>query len=571
MPQVQGQGSGEEWYRYALALEASQDGFWDWDLIANQLWGSNRWRSITGVAAACSSLDAWMDRVHPQDQPRFEMELRAVRAGRAEAMDSEHRIRQSSGAWRWVQTRGRAVRDAVGRVTHLTGSITDVTACHLTDSLTGLPNRLFFVQTLEQRMEAARRSGEWNFAVLAVALDRFPSMNEMLGSAGGDQLLIDAAERLRARMPEHAVTARLTGAEFLVCLETTRGEADAVQFAAEAAELLREAFVWCGHRILPQPALGLAQADEQYGYPEELIRDAESALAHARRQEPRGVVCYLRGMRERALEKLQLEAELEQAIRREELVMFYQPEVELRTRRIIGFEALARWRHPQRGLLPPAEFIPLAEESGLILPLGEWAMREACRQMMAWRRSEHAALREARVSVNLSAKHFEQPGLVEYVRQVLGETGLAPRRLRLEVTESSLIADAESAEATMQELHRLGVGLHMDDFGVGYHSLHHLQHLPFDTVKIDRSFVEGVARDRASRQIVGAILELARSLGMDAVAEGIESTKQLEELRKLGCPSGQGYYFGRAMAPRMIEGSLRSGEWQAREAALALA
>lgn len=571
MPQESGRGQPEEWYRYALALEASQEGFWDWDLVAGRLWGSHRWQSLTGLHEPCSRLDAWMERVHPHDKTAFEADLRAVREGEARNLENEHRIRHDDGQWRWVLARGVAGEDGEGRVIHIAGSLTDNTKHRMADALTGLPNRLSFIDHLERRMERGRLRGDWKFAVLALAVDRFERVNETLGSAGGDRLLMETALRLQAVLPESSLAAHLSGAEFLVCLEGIRSEADAVRFATEAAAAFREPFVWRGNRVAPQVAVGIAQACAACAHPEDVVGRAESALTHARGQDPPGIVCYSDGMREQALRKLALEADLERAIREGELTMFYQPEVDLRTSCIIGFEALVRWRHARLGLLPPSEFIPLAEETGLILPLGDWGLREACRQMVKWREAGNPRLQHVRISVNLSARQFEQADLVERVRKVLKETRLNPASLRLEVTESSLIADAPAAVETMRALGRLGVGLHMDDFGVGYSSLQYLRSFPFDTLKIDRSFIREIARDRESQQIVRSILELASSFGLDVVAEGIEDAEQLEELKSMGCPCGQGYYFARPMDALSIDALLQSGEWGAKEPAMARA
>lgn len=568
MPREQRRESGEDWYRYALALEASQEGFWDWDLIADRLWGSTRWQTITGVEEPCSRLSSWLDRVHPHDKPRFEAELRAVRSGRSQRIHSEHRIRHRNGRWRWVVAHGVVAQDADGRVTHVAGSLTDNTERRMADPLTGLPNRLFFVDHLERRLERGRLRGDWRFAVLSVALDRFDRVNETLGASGGDRLLLETAQRVQSALPEDSVAARLTGAEFLLCLESVHTQAEAELFAADLAAALHEPFLWRGHRLVPQVAIGIALADATYLHPEDLMSAAESALAHARKCEPPGVVGYARGMRERALERLEMEADLENAIRTGELTMFYQPEVNLDTNRIIGFEALVRWNHASRGMLPPSEFIPLAEETGLILPLGDWGLTEACHQLVAWRRGSHRELQHVRMSVNLSARQFERPDLVERVRQVLEETELGEGALRLEVTESCLIADALAAVKTMRELGRLGVGLHMDDFGVGYSSLHYLQRFPFDTLKIDRSFVQGVVHDRESHQIVRNILDLARSFGMNVVAEGIENAAQVKELKALGCPCGQGYYFARPMEPQAIDALLQAGGLRCEESML---
>jgi len=559
MPQQVTQ-TGDDWYRYALALEASEEGFWDWDIVAERLWVSARLQSMTGLDA-CSTLDAWLDRVHPHDKPRLEIELLALRRGKAQRIANEHRVRSQDGAWRWVQMRGVISREPSGRVTHVAGCLRDITACRMADALTGLPNRISFVDRLERRIEQGFRHADWDFAVLSVTLDRFEKISETLGSSGGERLLIETAARLQSRLPEPSLAARLMGAEFMILLDGVHSESEAARFAAQTIEAFREPFTLRHHTIVPQLAIGIAQAGMLYTHPEEIMADAESALTHARRQEPPGVAFYSDGMRERAVERLELEAELERAIRSGELVMFYQPEVDLRTNRIIGFEALVRWNHLRRGLLPPSEFIPLAEETGLIVPLGAWGLAEACRQLVEWRRGPCEQLQKARVSVNLSARQLEQPGLSEHVRQVLARTRLSPQSLRIEVTESSLISDAPAAQKNMHALEKLGVGLHMDDFGTGYSSLDYLQRFPFDTLKIDRSFVQGIVYDRDSRLIVDSILSLARSFGLDVVAEGIEDADQLEQLKTMGCPCGQGFYFARPMAPNAIDDFIRTGAW----------
>jgi diguanylate cyclase (GGDEF)-like protein/PAS domain S-box-containing protein len=557
------QESGDGWCRFALALEASEEGFWDWDLAAKRLWGSTRFQSITGLGRPCSSVDAWLERIHPLDKPRLAAELQFLRTGQARTIANEHRVCGEDGTWRWVQLRGLAAADAEGHVTHAAGSLKDTTERRMADALTGLPNRVFFVDHLERRIQRGFQHADWDFSVLALALDRFEQLNEALGSSGGERLLIETAARLQSITPGGSIAARLMGAEFMVCLEGTHAEADARAFAALAGEALRERFLWRGHTVAPQLAVGLAKASMLDSHPEELIEDAESALNHARSQEPPGVVCYSQGMRERALERLELEAELEHAIRVGELVMFYQPEVDLRTNTIIGFEALARWKHPKRGLLPPSEFIPLAEKTGLIVPLGMWGITEACRQLAEWSSHGCEEMKNARMSVNLSAKQLEHRDLIRHVEQVLAETGLSPASLRLEITESSLIADGARAQETMRALQKLGVGLHMDDFGTGFSSLDYLQRFPFDTLKIDRSFIQNIAFDRESHVIVRSILDLARSFGMQVVAEGIEDVSQLEELKIMGCPCGQGYYFARPMEPAAIDALVRTGAWHA--------
>src|SRR6185437_1156983 len=491
--------------RFALAAKASLDGLWDLDIRTGEVGYSSQWQRIAGLLPEdrTATLEHWLKRVHSEDRARLEGELRALRAGKARWMRNEHRLRNEGGMWRWVAVRAVAASDGRGAITRIAGAITDQTERKLSDPLTGLPNRLFFIDHLERRFARARERGEWDFAVLSLGLDRFKLVNERLGYEGGDALLAETANRLTGSIgkwgisPE-SVVARLNAADFLVCLEGMESEAEAAEAARSLAEELRRSFQWRCRKVTPAAAMGLAHAEVATGSPEELMRDADTALAEAKSAGRGHLACYSAGMRERALEQMQMEADLEAAIREQagweadwhtpaggcgersrnhragQLVMYYQPEIDLATRRIIGFEALVRWRHPERGLVMPDEFIPLAEETGLILPLGDWGLAEACRQVMEWRdlMREQAPNQapDLRVSVNLSAKQFGRPGLVGRVAEILARAGIPAGDLRLEVTESSLMSHEDTAKDTMEGLQKLGVGLHMDDFGTGYSS-----------------------------------------------------------------------------------------------------
>jgi diguanylate cyclase (GGDEF)-like protein/PAS domain S-box-containing protein len=555
------QGSCEQ--RFRLAVEATLDGFWQFDVAGNVAHFSQRWQAIAGFEPReyTGKLDHWLERVHPEDRPRFQTELKALCAGKSRRMRNEHRLRDQFGLWRWMLVRGLA--EHVGPdVARIGGSMTDQTERRMTDALTGLPNRAFFIDHLERRMDQARVRENWDFAVLSVAIERFKMVNESLGYQGGDALLMETASRLadataKWQTPE-SVIARLNGAEFLVCLEGVAGEQQAIALASDIYTAVRQPFQWRRERVAPSAAMGIAKADQGYSHPDELMRDADTAMAEAKTLGRGRLVCYSSGMRERAVARLKMEADLEQAIRTGELVLHYQPEIDLATRTIVGFEALVRWRHPERGIIPPGEFIPLAEETGLILPLGDWGLSEACRQVAAWRALPTKGQPALRVSVNLSARQFGRPGLADHIAEVLARTFVSADNLRLEVTESSLMSNPETALETMRDLKALGVGLHMDDFGTGYSSLNHLHRYPFDTLKIDRSFIQGIAEEQESADIVGTILELARSLEMDVVAEGIETAEQVERLKLLGCRLGQGYYFSKPMDAATISAMLAS-------------
>ncbi|MGC2162686.1 MAG: GGDEF and EAL domain-containing protein [Silvibacterium sp.] len=557
--------------RFALAAQASLDGFFEIDLRTTEAYFSAQWQRIAGYEAQehAAGLEHWLDRVHPEDRARLTGELRALRMGKARHMRNEHRLRDEQGIWRWVMVRAIPGQNEQGAVTHIAGSMTDQTERKMADPLTGLPNRLYFIDHLERRFERARLHGKWNFAVLSLGLERFKLVNERLGYEGGDALLVETANRLtgailKRDIPADSIVARLTAADFLVCMEGMGSEAQSIEAARCIAEELRRPFQWRCKRIAPITAIGVAYADTSIAQAEELMRDADTALAEAKAAGRGHLVCYSSGMRERALANIQMESDLEQAIRGGQLVLYYQPEIDLATGRIIGFEALVRWQHPERGMVMPGEFIPLAEETGLILPLGDWGLTEACRQVVEWRKlmreqpaqSPAASSIDLRVSVNLSAKQFGRPGLVSRIADILSTTSVTSSDLRLEVTESSLMSHEDTAQATMQGLQKLGVGLHMDDFGTGYSSLNHLHRYPFDTLKIDRSFIQEIAEKKSSAAIVRTILDLAHSLDMEVVAEGIETADQAKRLQSLGCRLGQGYYFGRPVAPEAVSAML---------------
>lgn len=558
--------------RFAMAAQATFDGFFEVDLRTNEACFSAQWQKMLGLEPrdCVADLNHWLERVHRKDLPRLLCELRSLRLGKAHHVHSEHRLIDESGMWRWVLMHAISGRNEQGTVTCIAGAMSDQTERKMFDPLTGLPNRLYFSDHLVRRFERAREEGKWDFAVLSLSLERFKIANESLGYTGGDALLAETAIRLSQAVAQRqnshdTIIARLNGAEFLVCLEAVASEAQAMEVAQKVSDELSRPFQWRGNRISPSILIGLAHADASIKYPEDLMRDADTALVGAKSGEHGPLVCYSSGMRERAIARMQLETDLEQAIRAGQLVLHYQPEFDLATRRIIGFEALIRWQHPRRGLVMPNEFIPVAEETGLILPLGDWGLMEACRQMTIWRRllqqiedalPEEEWIRglpiDLRVSVNLSAKQFGRPGLVKQIAGILDSTSIAAEDLRIEVTESSLMNHEDTAQATMQDLQKLGVGLHMDDFGTGYSSLNHLHRYPFDTLKIDRSFIQRMTDQRSSAVIVRTILDLARSLDMEVVAEGIETAEQAARLRSLGCRLGQGYYFSRPMTPEAI-------------------
>jgi diguanylate cyclase (GGDEF)-like protein/PAS domain S-box-containing protein len=411
------------------------------------------------------------------------------------------------------------------------------------DALTGLPNRALFMDHLKLAVERAKRNGRHLFAVLFLDLDRFKNVNDSLGHTVGDQLLVAIAGRISSCLRHIDTVARFGGDEFAVLLDGVEGTNDAVRVAQRLQREVNTPINVGGHEVFTSASIGIALSSTGYDQPEEVLRDADTAMYRAKAAGKARHEIFDTGMHARAVALLRLENDLRRAVERGEFVVHYQPIVSLSDNEVRGFEALVRWRHPERGLITPSEFISLAEETGLIIPLGRWVLREACRQMQELLGSS-APGRSLTLSVNLSGKQFMQPDLVAQVKNILRETGLDPRLLQLEITESSVIENTETVTEMLTQLRAIGVRLSMDDFGTGYSSLSYLHRFPIHTLKIDRSFVSGGC---AESEIVRTIIMLARSMGMDVVAEGVETDEQLASLKELKCEYGQGFLFSRPL------------------------
>ena len=540
--------------RYALALEGSGEGLWDWDVAARRLSPSPRMKALLGYAdgEAGDDLSEWMSRIHPEDVEHARTALAALRGGGRPYVESVQRMRHRDGSWRWTHVRAVAVMGEDGAAVRVAGSLSDVTdrkvaeelllhnALH--DALTGLPNRTLL---LDRVGLALRRGARMNrtCAVLCVGLDGFKVINDSLGHAVGDQLLGEVARRLESAMRSADTVARLGADVFAVLVDELRDPSEARAVAERVHEALAEPFPLQGRTVFATASIGIAGGGDG-AVAEVLVRDAETAMYRAKSRGRAGSEMFDATMQATALQRLHLETDLRGAVEREEFELAYQPVVSLADGRIAGFEALARWRHPGRGLLQPAEFISAAEDTGLIVPIGRWVLREACRQMRDWNRRYGAALS---VNVNLSPRQFAHPALAADVAAALHETGLPAAFLKLEITENLLMGDAGGAAATLEELKTLGVDLCIDDFGTGYSSLSYLHRFPIDTLKVDRSFIMRLG-DGQTEQIVRTILVLARTLGMRAVAEGVETAEQADSLRAMGCEYAQGYRFSHPVA-----------------------
>lgn len=420
------------------------------------------------------------------------------------------------------------------------------------DTLTNLPNRALLAENLKFVMERSRQHEDYQFAVLFLDLDRFKNVNDSLGHSIGDQLLIAMARRLEHCIREVDMVARLGGDEFAILLDGITDSSIATTMAGRIQEKLQAPFNLSGHEVFTTTSIGIAMSSTGYDHPENMLRDADTAMYRAKAQ---GKACYEvfdKGMHTRAVYLLQMENDLRRALDREEFRVHYQPIVSLENGQLAGFEALLRWQHPERGFINPVDFISLAEDTGLIVPIGMWILKRACQQLAKWQ-WKAPANRQLFMSVNLSSKQLAQSALVDQIRETLEETHVDPRHLKLEITESAVMENAETAAQLMRRLKALGVQLSIDDFGTGYSSLGYLHRFPVDILKIDRSFIGRIGEAAENIEIVRTIVSLAENMGMEVVAEGVETLSQLSQLRRLNCQYGQGYLFSRPVDSASID------------------
>jgi diguanylate cyclase (GGDEF)-like protein/PAS domain S-box-containing protein len=546
--------------RYALAVAGARDGIWDWDLERGVVHYSPRWQALLRLRAAEiePTPATWLARVHEDEQSGLHKALQAHLAGDTPHFEYEFRMKAGDGRYVWVQTRGIAVRNAAGRATRIAGSITDISdrksteallvheALH--DALTGLPNRTLFLDRLDVALKQNRRDHKRKFAVLFLDLDRFKAVNDSLGHAAGDELLIEIGKRLSMFLRPGDSVARLGGDEFAILLMNISGLGEATLVAERIHDLLSQKFLVAGKEIYSTASIGIALSGPKYERSEDLLRDADLAMYRTKHRRSGSYAVFDNLMHEAALQRLELETDLRGAIARNELAAYYQPIVSLDQMRVIGFEALLRWFHPTRGLIGPEDFIPLAEENGTIGPLSWWMMREACSQTRAWQLSD-PALADLSISVNVSSRLFSEPDFAARTLAILEETGLPPHQLHIEITENALLEHEAATLRELEALQGMGVKFHLDDFGTGYASLSYLNLFPYDTLKIDRSFVAATGDDNGNRnrRIVDALIALGRVLDMEVIAEGVETAEQAQKLRDLDCRVAQGFWFSKPL------------------------
>jgi diguanylate cyclase (GGDEF)-like protein/PAS domain S-box-containing protein len=545
--------------RYALSARGANDGLWDWDLVSGHFYTSPRWHSITGLdpAALTNTAADWYDRVLAADLDTLQAAVQAHLTGGAAHLEHEFRLRHSDGSERWMLVRGLKIVDTAQRPVRMAGSMTDITSRKQTeqqllfdarfDRLTGLANRASLRERADFALQMIARDSNLDALMMIIDLDRFKDVNDSLGQGTGDKLLISVARALQDVVGAQDTLAHLGEDEYGI-LRLIEDDAAAItdQLIAAVQQAINQPFTIDDRLIEITASIGVALASEaQTTSADTLLADANLAVYRAKAQGRARAVKFDPSMQQTALKRLDLVSDLRQAVANgNELELFYQPIMRLQGSGIHGFEALIRWRHPQHGLVSPGDFIPLAEETGMIIEIGRRCIWQTCRQIAAWQAETGFA---PQVAVNVSGRQLETEAIVEDIRQALAETAIPTEALKIEITESMVMDNPERTEALLARIVALGVKVSIDDFGTGYSSLSHLHRFPFHTLKIDRSFVIRLTENREGFEICKAIAKLAHILRRDVVAEGIETTAQAEHLRGLDVEYGQGYLFSRPL------------------------
>ena len=516
-----------------------------------------------GDALGRTDFDYFTDE-HAAKAYRDEQEI--VRTG-LPLVNVEEKETKPDGTSRWVSTTKMPLCDTAGKIVGTFGVSRDISQRKhfeeqlerqaFFDPLTMLPNRALFMNRLQHLFQRSLRAGGRSeggrlFAVLYLDVDRFKGINDGLGHQAGDELLKEVARRLERCVRPSDTLARLGGDEFTALLEEISSEIDATRVAERINKELAQPFFLLDHEVFATVSIGIALSSSQYERPDDMLRDADTAMYRAKANGRSRHQVFDVDMHQRAVSLLRLETDLRRAIERHELLAYYQPIVDLETNTLRGFEALARWKHPTRGMVMPDVFIPVAEETGQITAIGDWMLAEACRQMRVWQ-DRYPRTPPLRISVNISTRQLAHANVPEQVQRILNDTGLDPTSLTLEITESALMQNLTTSAAVLQKLHAMSVRLHIDDFGTGYSSLSYLQNFPIHTLKVDKSFVTRMGDAPKQDEIVRAIVSLAQNLGMEVTAEGVETNDQADTLQSLNCTSAQGYLFSRPLPAEEAE------------------
>ncbi len=543
--------------RYQLATQATTEGIWDWNCQTDELFQTARMCAIVGLAArdGHTVMNEWLRRVHPLDAPELRANIEALWHSSIRSFQFEYRVLHEQGGWRWVRSRAIAVRDAEQKLIRVVGSLADVTAEKRTDPITGENTRSSLLEALDRCFKRPQHLAR-RFALIVLEFVEIRRISTLEGNSEA-QVLIDLIARIKDTLSTEQtdLVARLSGDKIAVLVDYVATKEDAIMYAELLQAVLQAPLLVSGQPISFVTNVGIAVAEQPFPSSEKFLQQACIA-AQASRELDNRCILFSVTLLDKAVRKLMLTADLCKAIETGSLSMQYQPKVDLATQQLIGFEALCRWSHPSLGSIAPTEFISIAEEGELILPLGRWTLRESIRQMSQWR-SDGIVSSSAVIAVNLSAKQLREASLIDDLQRILTLHRYPPECLTLEVTEGVLIVDAAATAKTLGELKALGIGLDLDDFGTGYSALSYLRDLPFDNLKIDQSFVRRMNQESGPATLVPSMIALAHAMKLGVIAEGIETEEQLRSLCEMGCDNGQGYLFSRPLQAADVPGYLQ--------------
>ncbi|HHW48285.1 MAG TPA: EAL domain-containing protein [Clostridiaceae bacterium] len=535
--------------RYKIAVDGANDGIWDWDLENDVSYISEKWAKMLGFdhAEIKGHYEKWGSIIHPDDLVNVRNTLKEHFKGLTPYYECEYRLRKKDGEYIWILSRGKALKDADGRLVRMAGSHTDITERKRTeelifnmaffDALTNLPNRTQFLARLNDELLRAadsRSSG----ALFYIDIDNFKSINDTLGHSFGDVFLIKVAERLSSFVSEDALVARFGGDEFIILLPEISGVDEAISFADKLIKEFRGSWSINGYDLFPTISVGVTIYPRDGDNIGELLKNADMAMYKAKEVGKNNYQFYDPSMLERIIERSEMEKFLHQAIINNEFILDYQPQFDIKKHKIVGLEALVRWLHPTKGLIPPSTFISLAEETGLINEIGRWVIETACREVKDLHNNGFEGLT---VSINISSVQLQNERFVDLVKDILERTGLEPQYLEFEITESVMIDNFDINNSILNKLKQLGIRISLDDFGTGYSSLNYIKRMPLSTLKIDKSFIADIEKDTTQKFIIEAIIRLAHKIGLDVTAEGVESVNQLKYLKELQCDRIQGF------------------------------
>lgn len=554
---AENESSTEMAERWQLATQAMSEGIWDWDCATDSIFLSARLREMLGREPhdIYSPTEDWLKQIHPADRHTPMATVTALKTTPLSSFQEEYRVQHADGSWRWLMSRGIAVRDAEQNLQRVVGTITDVTGPRYIDPLTGLHTRTFLLEALERRLHHNKKDTEKMSAVIFLDLDVFKRINSSLGRSSGDTLLVEVAHRISATVADdpHNLAARISGDEFAILLDCVRDKTHLMDYVQLLQEEMQRPYHLRGQHITMTASIGIAMGSVDSLTASDFLHRAEVAKNECKLSGGSKTLLFSVEYEQQMKRHVFLASDLREALEKRHLQIYYQPKVDIFTQDVIGFEALARWNHPKYGNISPEEFIHLAEEDDLIFDLGNWILDEAMRQFSQWR-MDGVVSPMTTIAINLSAMQLRDQHLVQTVKDLMEKYNLPPECMALEVTEGVLITETYTAQRVLTDLKRTGLRLDLDDFGTGYSSLSYLRKFPFDSLKVDRSFVQNMENNPDQQALLRSIIALAQTLNLSVIAEGVEKEVHLQMLQQMGCDYGQGYYFSKPIPPDDIQG-----------------